>query len=85
MLVRGILVDVWYRPSRDGLPGAYLLGRSEDGVVCLEDREFRPSFAMIPERNAALVERAAAQHENVYRVETGLRYASIYAAEQVRP
>lgn len=84
MLVRGILVDVWYRPSREGRPGAYLLWiRSGGGVVCLEDRDFRPSFAVIPERNPAMVERAVAQHENVCRVETGPRYASIYAAERV--
>ncbi len=84
MLVRGILVDVWYRPSRDGRPGAYLLWvRTEDGIACLEDREFRPSFAVIPERTPALVERAVAQHENVHRVETKPRYPSIYAAEQV--
>ncbi len=57
--------------------------RSENGVVRLEDRDFRPSFAIIPERNAALVERAVAQHENVHRAEAALRYPSIYAAEQV--
>jgi DNA polymerase elongation subunit (family B) len=83
MSIKGILIDVWHRPSRDGLPGAYMLWlRSGSGVVLLEDHDFRPSFAVIPEKNAALVERAAAQHENVYRVETGPRYASIYAPER---
>lgn len=82
--MQGILVDAWHRPSVDGRPGVYLLWiRTEDGIVCLEDRDFRPSLAVIPERNAALVESAVAQHENVYRIETALRYPSIYAAEQV--
>ncbi|HTY89799.1 MAG TPA: DNA polymerase domain-containing protein [Methanocella sp.] len=82
--MQGILVDTWHRPSADGRPGAYLLWiRTEGGIVCLEDRDFRPSFAVIPERNAALVESAVAQHENVSRIETSPRYQSIYAAEQV--
>jgi DNA polymerase elongation subunit (family B) len=82
--MQGTLVDAWHRPSVDGRPGAYLLWiRTENGVVSLEDRDFRPSFAVIPERNAALVESAVAQHENVYRVESTSRYPSIYAAEQV--
>jgi DNA polymerase, archaea type len=82
--MQGILVDAWHRPSREGRPGAYMLWiRAGDGVVCLEDRDFRPSFAVIPERNVALVERAVAQHGNVYRVETRPRYPSIYAAVQV--
>jgi DNA polymerase elongation subunit (family B) len=85
MLIRGVLIDVWYRPSRDGQPGAYILWiRHDGGVACLEDREFRPSFTIIPERNPALVERAVAQHENVYRVESGPRLPSIYAEEPVQ-
>ncbi len=84
MHIIGILIDVWYRPSRIGRPGAYLLWiRAGEAVLCLEDRGFRPSFAIIPEKNAALVESAVAQHENVYRVETTPRYPSIYAAEPV--
>lgn len=57
--------------------------RTEDGVVCLEDRDFRPSFSIIPEKNAPLVEQAVAQHRNITRVEMKPRFASIYAAEEV--
>ena len=82
--MRGILIDVWYRPSRDARPGVYMLWvRTDSGVVCLEDRNFRPSFSAIPEKNAALVEQAIAQHENVSRAETTMRYPSLYADEQV--
>ncbi|HUL62205.1 MAG TPA: DNA polymerase, partial [Methanocella sp.] len=82
MHTSGTLVDVWYRPSTDVLPGAYLLWvRGPDGVRCLEDAEFRPSFAVVPDGHAALVRAAVAQHGNVCRAEAGLRYPSIYAAE----
>lgn len=84
MRISGILIDLWHRGSMDGAPGAYLLWvRTGDGVVCLEDRDFRPSFSVIPEKNAGLVEQAVAQHENVSRAETTLRYPSIYADEPV--
>jgi DNA polymerase elongation subunit (family B) len=84
MRISGILIDLWHRSSRDGAPGAYLLWvRTEGGVACLEDRDFRPSFAVIPEKNAVLVEQAVAQHENVSRAETVLRFPSLYADEQV--
>ena len=82
MHTSGTLVDVWYRPSTDQLKGAYLLWvRGPEGVICLEDADFRPSFTIVPEGNVALVQTVAAQHGNVRRAETGLRYPSIYAAE----
>jgi len=75
----GILVDLWYRASRDGEPGAYLLWvRTDEGIIALEDREFRPSFSVIPSNNALLVEHCVMQHENVYRTETSKRRRSIY-------
>ncbi len=83
MRITGILVDVWYRPSTDILHGAYLLWvRGPEGVVCVEDAEFHPSFAIVPSGNAGLVEHAVAQHPNVCRAETDARYPSIYAAEK---
>lgn len=82
--MRGILVDVWHRPTANGRPGAYMLWvRTEAGVVGLEDRDFRPSFAVVPEHSAGLVERAVEQHGNVCRVETRPRYPSLYAAAPV--
>lgn len=84
MRATGILVDLWHRASKDGAPGAYMLWlRTGEDILCLEDREFRPSFSIIPERNVALVEHAVAQHENVTRVETAMRYPSIYSDEKV--
>ncbi|MCD1295589.1 DNA polymerase [Methanocella sp. CWC-04] len=80
MLISGTLVDLWYRPSSDDKSGAYMLWiRSGDGVRCVEDREFRPSFSVITEKNAALVEQAVAQHENICRTEIRPMYASIYS------
>jgi DNA polymerase elongation subunit (family B) len=83
MRITGILVDVWYRPTSDQLNGAYLLWvRGPEGVVCVEDAEFHPSFAIVPSGNAGLVEHAVVQHPNVCRAETDARYPSIYAAEK---
>ena len=80
--ISGVLIDVWYRPSTDALPGAYLLWvRGPGGVACVEDAGFRPAFAVVPDGNVALVQAAIAQHDNVCRAEPGLRYPSIYAAE----
>jgi DNA polymerase elongation subunit (family B) len=80
MLISGILIDLWHRPSRDGAPGTYMLWvRTDKGVICLEDREFRPSFTIIPKNNAPLVEAASSQHFNVSRTEMGMRRASIYS------
>ncbi len=84
MRITGTLIDVWHRASTDRLPGAYLLWiRGPDGVTCIEDAEFRPSFSIVPSGNVPLVEQAVAQHENVSRTETSLRYPSIYASEKV--
>ncbi len=84
MHISGILIDLWHRSSRDGEPGAYVLWvRTGSGVVCLEDRDFRPSFSVIPEKNAILVEHAVAQHWNVSRTMTEMRHPSIYADERV--
>ncbi len=84
MRIIGTLIDVWHRASTDLLPGAYLLWiRGPDGVTCVEDTEFRPSFSIIPSGNAPLVEHAVAQHENISRTEVSLRYPSIYATEKV--
>ena len=84
MHISGILIDLWHRSSRDGEPGAYVLWvRTGSGVVCLEDRDFRPSFSVIPEKNALLVEHAVAQHWNVSRTLTEMRRPSIYADERV--
>ncbi len=84
MRISGILIDLWHRSSRDGAPGTYLLWvRTGDGVVCLEDRDFRPSFSVIPEKNAVLAEQAVAQHDNVSRVETVLRFPSLYSDDKV--
>jgi DNA polymerase elongation subunit (family B) len=83
MHMSGTLIDVWHRPSTDGLPGGYLLWvRTPDGVRCVEDSHLRPSFSIIPSANAPLVARAAGQHENVARTETSLRYPSLYAQEK---
>jgi DNA polymerase elongation subunit (family B) len=83
MRISGTLVDVWYRPTSDRLNGAYLLWvRGPEGVACVEDAEFRPSFAIVPSGNAGLVEHAVAQHDNVCRAETDVRYPSIYAADK---
>ncbi|WP_424359842.1 DNA polymerase domain-containing protein [Methanocella sp. MCL-LM] len=83
MRTTGILVDLWHRPSTDGIPGVYLLWlRTADGVICVEDREFHPSFSAIPSSHARLVEQAMAQHENIARTEMSCRYPSIYAADK---
>ena len=83
MRMAGTLIDVWYRPTSDRLNGTYLLWvRGPEGVACVEDVGFHPSFAIVPSGNAGLVERAVAQHDNVCRAETGERYPSIYAAEK---
>jgi hypothetical protein len=53
----------------------YLLWvRGPEGVACVEDAEFHPSFAIVPSGNAGLVEHAVAQHPNVCRAETDARY-----------
>ena len=84
MQITGTLIDVWHRASTDILPGAYLLWiRGPEGVTCVEDAEFRPSFSIIPSGNAAMVEHAVVQHENISRAEISLRYPSIYASEKV--
>ncbi len=84
MQITGTLIDVWHRASTDILPGAYLLWiRGPEGVTCVEDAEFRPSFSIIPSGNAAMVEHAVVQHENISRTEISLRYPSIYATEKV--
>ena len=77
-----------HRPVAQGLKGRragrlLIVGAHGQGVVCLEDRDFRPSFSVIPEKNAALVEQAVAQHENVSGVETVLRFPSMYADDEV--
>jgi DNA polymerase elongation subunit (family B) len=80
----GILIDLWYRASKDGEPGAYLLWlRTKDGIVCLEDREFRLSFSVIPSKNAPLVEQCVKQHGNVYATEVTKRRHSIYDDEEL--
>lgn len=84
MRTTGILVDLWHRPSTDRLPGAYLLWiRTADGVLQIEDREFRPSFSVIPSSHVRLVQQAIEQHDNVTRTETACRFPSLYSAEQV--
>ena len=84
MQITGTLIDVWHRASTDILPGAYLLWiRGPEGVTCVEDAEFRPSFSIVPSGNASLVEHAVVQHENISRAEISLRYPSIYATEKV--
>ena len=83
-IVSGVLIDLWHRASKDGIPGTYFLWvRTSDGVLCLEDRDFRPSFSVIPLKNAALVEQCVSQHDNVYRTEVLYRHPSIYADENV--
>lgn len=83
MRTSGILVDLWHRPSADRQPGAYLLWvRTDAGIVQIEDREFRPSFSIIPEGKAALVEKAVGQHENISGTEVTYRYPSLYASEK---
>jgi DNA polymerase elongation subunit (family B) len=80
----GMLIDLWYRASRDGDPGAYLLWlRTKEGILCLEDREFRPSFSVIPSKNAPLVEQCVKQHGNVYATEVTKRRHSIYDDEEL--
>jgi DNA polymerase I len=83
MRTSGILIDLWHRPSTDTQHGAYLLWlRTADGILQIEDREFRPSFSVIPSAQAKLVQQAVEQHDNVARAEVACRFPSLYAAEK---
>ncbi len=84
MHTTGILIDLWHRPSTDGLSGIYLLWvRTADGVIQIEDRDFRPSFSAIPSSQLRLVQQAIEQHDNVTRTETACRFPSLFASAKV--